>query len=400
MVAQVYDDMAQSLSSASETKKEHPIALTILHLGDVFLDGPVPRLRRDTKEHRREELREAFSAFMARVDAEMADLVVFSGNLLDGKYAGDGTLKFLLRAFESRPHCHFIIAPGPADPYDERSVYHSKRLPRNVHIFLEETLGTYNFPELPLTVYGWGYRSERYSYSPLSGAHRVPSDRFTVLCGYARPDGEEAGAFAPDEAAIADFGAHYTALSGSVHDGFHRAGDGIYAYSGTFEGRDGVAAAEQSGGYIRVRATETDGGWAVDAKRMPLSTYSYATERLDVSHLAGTEEAKGPLLARIREGGYGSKTVLRVILCGAVPLDASFEGLDAVEHGLYSLWIEDRTVPTDTDGSLLQQMNAKGELYRHFYPQMTEGAEEDRVRAARAFRIAYAALLGEDFAKY
>ena len=96
---------------------------------------------------------------------------------------------------------------------------------------------------------------------------------------------------------------------------------------------------------------------------------------------------------------YGNKTVLRIILSGSVPIKASFEGLESGSYGVYSLWISDFTVPTDTDGSLLQEMNARGELYRHFYPAMTEGSEVERASAARAFRLGYAALCGDDFSR-
>ena len=374
--------------------------LTILHVGDVFLDGPVVRLRRDTKERRREELRDAFVAFMNIVDEEGADVVVFSGNLLDGRYAGDGTLTFLLRAFEKRPECHFVIAPGPRDPYNETSVYRSKRFPRNVHVFMEEVLGTYSFPEMPVTAYGFGYRGDVCTHAPLSGAHKTAGDRFTLLCGYTCLDAEEEEKTPVDRNAIAAFGAHYTALSGGIHDGFHRAGDGIYAYSGSFEGRESDKVAEQSGGYIRVLATREENGWVVEAERRPLDTYSYVTERLDVSHLLTADEVRVRLIERIKERGYGVKTVLRLVLLGSVSLRANFDGLDAESYGLYSVWVDDRTVPTDEGGVLLREMTARGELYRYFYPQMTEGEEEDRARAARAFRIGYAALVGEDFAKY
>ena len=73
--------------------------LTVLHVGDVFLDGPVGRLRRDTKERRREELRGSFELFMQRVASEGADAVVFSGNLLDGRYAENGTLTSIKNFF-------------------------------------------------------------------------------------------------------------------------------------------------------------------------------------------------------------------------------------------------------------------------------------------------------------
>ena len=390
---------ASALRSARMGGEGETQRLVILHAGDVFLDGPVGRLRRDTKEHRREELRESFEAFMARVSEEGADAVVFSGNLLDGAYAENGSLTFLLRAFEKHPDCHFIITPGPRDSYDDTLIYASKRWPRNVHIFAEEVLGTYNFPDLPLTVYGWGFRTHECTHAPLSGVHKPMGDRFSLLCGYTRLEGEE-GLTPVTREAISAFGAHYTALSGGIHSGFHRAGDSVYAYSGSFEGRDDSDAEEQSGGYVRIVATKSHGGWAIDLRRVPLDTYSYVTERIDVSHLREVSQAQALIDARIREKGYGAKTVLRVILCGSVPLTASFAGLDDGGAGLYSLWVEDRTIPTDGCDGLFREMNARGELYRHFYPRMTEGDEEACVRSARAFRIAYAALLGEDFAKY
>ena len=371
--------------------------LTILHLGDVFLDGPVQRLRRDTREHRREELREAFRAFLTRVDEEKANLVIFSGNLLDGRYAGDETLRFLIDAFSSRPECHFVIAPGPLDPYDDKSIYRTKRFPNNVHIFFEEVLGCYNIPGMPLSVYGWSFRSENCTSAPLSGVHRTHNDRFTLLCGYTDGSAEKAPL---DADALAEFDAHYTALSGKVHDGFHRAGNGIYSYSGSFEGRALDEVGVSVGGYIRISAGKRSDGWDVEAVRVSLETYSYVTARLDVSHLSTTEEVRPRLAAMIRENGYGIKTVLRVILSGNVPIKAHFEDLDQGDFGVYSLQVVDHTVPTDTDGTLLKEMTARGELYRHFYPQMVEGTEAERAMAARAFRVGYAALLGEEFSVF
>ena len=392
-------DQAEEKALSANDEARQTDSLVILHVGDVFLDGPVGRLRRDTKEHRREELRDAFEVFLRRVDEEKADAVIFSGNLVDSRYAGDGTLSFLLREFEKRPMCHFVIAPGPFDPYDGASIYRSKRFPHNVHVFSDEVLGTYSFPDLPLTVYGWGYRADTCNHAPLCGAYRPTTDRFSLLCGYTRFDGND-GEKPVDEDAIASFGAHYTALSGGVHEGFRRAADGVYAYSGSFEGRDNATAAEQSGGYIRIFATRGNAGWSIDARRISLDTYSYVTDRLDVSRLSTVDAVRERLRARIAERGYGPKTVLRIILRGAVPLSADFDGLDGEDYGVYSLRVEDRTVPTDDGGVLLREMTARGELYRHFYPQMTEGTEEECARAARAFRIGYAALLGEDFAKY
>ena len=74
--------MGEELREALGEERVAPQRLTVLHVGDVFLDGPIRRLRRDTKERRREELREAFRAFLSRAEEEGADAVLFSGNLI------------------------------------------------------------------------------------------------------------------------------------------------------------------------------------------------------------------------------------------------------------------------------------------------------------------------------
>jgi hypothetical protein len=227
------------------------------------------------------------------------------------------------------------------------------------------------------------------------------TDRFTVLCGYSDLDSENEKERPMTKEAIAAFGAHYAALTGSVHDGFHRAGDSVYAYSGSFEGREDSSAMQKSGGYVRLVATKSSDGWSVDVARVPLDTYTYVTERMDVSHLTTVEEVKKRLLEKLARTSWGEKTVLRLLLCGTVSLSADFDGLGTgADYGLYSLWVEDRTVPIDDDGLLWKRMDSRGELYRHFYPRMTEGTEESRVQAAQAFRMGYAALSGEDFAKF
>ena len=370
-------------------------SLTVLHAGDVFLDGPIGRLRRDTKERRREELRESFLAFLARAREEKADAVIFSGNLLDGAFAGDGTLRFLASAFGEYPEILFLIAPGPADAVTADSVYRSYRLPANVHVFGEEVLGAFEVPSLPLTVYGWGYTSQSCRHAPISGEQAYGTERLHILCGYTllSEDGEMAPLTVEK---LASFGAHYAALSGCPHNGFHRAGDTVYAYSGVFEGRD--FSGDGFGGYIRIRAEACAGGWRLVPERVLLNTYSYVEDTLDISHLSDAEALVPRIAQHIHRRGYGERTVLKLILRGSVPIKTDFRlGEIAEDFGLYALKLEDRTVPTDEGEHLLRQMNAAGELYRHFYPLMTEGEEENCVRAARAFRMAYAALLGEDF---
>ena len=374
------------------------MSLRILQCTDVLLDGPRARVRRDGVEQRRMALRDAFTAFMTRVREEEADAVLFCGNLLDGAYATDDTLTYLIRAFSENSNCHFIIAPGPRDPYDEQSIYRSRRFPHNVHVFSEEVASSFSFPDLPLTVYGWGYRTSRFSHAPLVGVSRVPTERFTVLCGHALLQNEE-GVCPLSHEDVASFGAHYTALGGGPHEGFLRVGSGICSTAGAFDISDFNGEEESTfGSYLRIDAAKKEGGWAIEAQRVPLESERYEQIFLDVSHMTDLSDVKERLLEALKKRSCSANTVLRVTLYGTVSPDADFSGLESgADYGVYAVTVRDKTLPTDGAEHLLREMNARGELYRHFYGRMTEGSEEERERAARQFRIGYAALLGRDF---
>ena len=126
----------------------------ILHVGNVFLDRPIRRVRKEASEDRRGQLRESFCRLMQAVEEKKIQLVLFSGNLVDNAFATNDTVEFLMREFGAHERCHFVIAPGSSDYYFEKSIYRSGRFPRNVHIFTEEILSRFDFDDIGVTVYG------------------------------------------------------------------------------------------------------------------------------------------------------------------------------------------------------------------------------------------------------
>jgi len=370
----------------------------ILHVGNVLLDRPVARLRYDVPEHRREEIRDAFALLMKTVDEKQIRLVLFSGNLVDNAYTTNDTVTFFMREFGMRPDCHFVIAPGPRDCFAKGSIYRSGRLPRNVHVFTEEILSRFDFDDLGVTVYGWAFLDKTHRFSPPAHKRVADPNRLNILCGFCEADEEESMFCPVTTAEIAQFGAMYAALTSErAHEGFSRVGNTVMSYSGHFECTSFLH--KQMGGVNLVTASPAHGGgWQLSVCRTPTGVYRYAEEILDVSHMSSEDAVAQEILACIKRGGYGEKTALRIRLRGSVSPDVSFASLGAAaEYGVYSLEIRDETVPTDGTEYLLRDMSAKGELYRHLYSAMTEGTPESRARAARTFRIGYAALRGKDF---
>ncbi len=374
----------------------------VLHIGSVLLDRPIARLRRDAQERRREELREVFCRVLDEADKEGVRLVLISGGLVDNAFVTNDTVMFLRRVFSARPNTHFVIAPGYQDAVVEGSLYRSGRLPRNVHVFMEESLSRFDFDELGVSVYGWAYTGEETPPSPMVQRRIADAARLNLLCGTGELDGEGADEHLVSipSKQIADFGAHYVALSGKDHDGFLRVGNSVLSSGGRLEC---LSFQDKREGGVNLVTVRPLGGGArqLFTRRIRTGRYRYAEELLDVSHLSKVKDAAQRLLSLIQEKGFDEKTALRVRLRGSVTPTVSFRAISTVrEYGVYALEVIDETVPTDGTDELLHDMTARGELFRTLHRAMTEGTPESRARAARTFRIGYAALCGKDFTRY
>ncbi len=373
-------------------------AVRVICLSDLYIGRPVAVLRQGTGDTRREEVKEALLTLLEHVDEVRAQIVIFGGNLVDKAYFTNETMMFLARAFQEREWCNFIITPGPEDHFEKNGFWKSKRWPKNVHVFSDEVLGSVHFYDLRVTVYGWGYRGKSCTVSPFLGNHSTPKGHLSILCGRTDLAGEGSENTPITEEDLASFGADYIALSGKKHDGFKVVANSVYAYSGAFQSN--AFGGDEGDGYVELTAVPRGNGWSLAYERREAGTYRYAECSLDVSHARGFAQASEKLRTLLRKKGYNEKTAVRLRLTGIVSPDTVFVGWEAAELGVYALEVSDETLPLDGAEHLLHEMTAAGELYRHFYTAMTDGTEEEKREAARAFRVGYAALLGKDFARF
>ena len=108
--------------------------LKIIHAADFHLDSPFSGLTPEQAAVRRGEQRLLLDDLVALTRREEADLVLLSGDLLDGAHVYRETAQALARALGEMP-CPVFIAPGNHDPYTPDSVYATVKFPENVHIF-------------------------------------------------------------------------------------------------------------------------------------------------------------------------------------------------------------------------------------------------------------------------
>ena len=187
--------------------------LKVLHGADFHLDSPFSGLKPDAAARRRGEQRELLARLTDLAREREADLVLLSGDLLDGDLVFRETVQVLARALGEIP-CPVFLAPGNHDWYGPQSPYAALEWPGNVHLFPGPELGAVRLPELGCTVWGAAFCAPRQSASPLRGFH-APAEgvQLAVLHGEVAAQGD----YGPiSEEDIAASGLDYLAL-GHVH---------------------------------------------------------------------------------------------------------------------------------------------------------------------------------------
>lgn len=369
--------------------------IRIIHMGDLHLDSPFSSLGIDKSEIRRREMRATFTSIIYYVKEVGADLVLISGDLFDDGYASAETAELLCSQFASLPNCHFVIAPGNHDPYTKGSLYASKKLPKNVHVFNSERLSRFVFEELNTEVYGWGFCSSSLRESPLAGASPDQNGRLHLVCGHCDMASAISTYCPVTKEDVINFGARYNAFS-HIHKTPELCSEGevFWSYSGFVEGRSFDECGK--GGIYFIEA-ETSGDFKLDIKRKNIARRHYEWEKIDVSGASTLSDVAEKIDAVIQKNHYSEDTILRVTLFGAVaPGIENITRLENAVRGIFSLEIEDKTSPTFDSGVLENDLTMRGELYRELLPLLTSGTPEERATAAAALKIGLAALEGRN----
>ena len=378
----------------NEVKKTH---LRFLHCADIHLDTPFVGMTADKSEERRRALRSSFMRMMQYVRDSKINVVLMSGDIFDTEYATNTTAEILIREFKNCPDTVFIIAPGRYDYYNGNPIYSSDRLPDNCFVFSSDKLSRFDFEEYNITVYGWAFMEKSFKENPLLGRRVDDASRVNIVCGYADLDGAVDSDMCPISLAdIKKFGADYYAL-GSRHEAskFSSASGSKYAYCGSLEciGFDDNGL----GGVNLLSLTYSDGELYIENKKMSFGYVRFVTEQLDITGVNTSNEIISRISRMISDKKYDSETALRVELTGyveprfSVPLNMENDAF-----GLYYFRIIDKTIPLYGTEGFKRDMTVKGEIFRSLYPKLISANEEERLLAAKAFRIALAALENRD----
>ena len=104
--------------------------IKIIHAADFHLDSAYAALSEEQARSRRAHQRALVQKIIELGNEEQVELILLSGDLLDGRNAYYETAQVLCDAF-AKSRAQIFIATGNHDPYDNASPYRSVQFPEN-----------------------------------------------------------------------------------------------------------------------------------------------------------------------------------------------------------------------------------------------------------------------------
>ncbi len=350
--------------------------IKILHSADWHLDSPLGLKDPRQAQRLKDELSKIPRKIAALVKSQGCDLVLLSGDLLDGK-ASAATVASLKQALSDMAVPVFI-APGNHDFAGGSSIWATEVFPDNVHIFKQPSIESVALPALNCRIYGAGFTSMDCP-GLLQDFKAVQQERYAIGILHGDPT-QVSSPYCPiTTRQVEDSGLDYLAL-GHIHKGdSFRRGKTLCAWPGCPMGRGYDEEGEK--GVLLVTLDED-----ATARFIPLDTPRF----YDLEAVAGMDpkEALASLLPPV-----GNADFYRITFTGSCqPFD-----LDALYDPAFpNLLLRDRTTaPVDIWSSA--DLDTFEGMYFHRLKALMEGADEDTQRRIRlAARISREILDGQE----
>ena len=128
----------------------------LLHAGDFHLDSAFAALTPEQSRLRRTESRRTPERLVEWANDHGVQLLLLAGDLFDSASLYGDTAPLLAQAL-ARFRGQAVIAPGNHDPYTPDSPYARTAWSDNVHIFTENRLQTFLFPQYGCAVHGGAF---------------------------------------------------------------------------------------------------------------------------------------------------------------------------------------------------------------------------------------------------
>lgn len=367
--------------------------MKLLHTGDIHLDSAFCGSDVLSADQRREGQRALLRRIFMCAREEDCDLILFSGDVFDGKYVSPETAELFVRLVRDA-HIPVVVSPGNHDPYTEGSFYRRAGLPENLKIFSTSELSCFVLEELKTKVYGYAFLGNTLHKSPLAGFEMAPKDGyFHLLCAHgdmASPVSRYAPLTRGD---LARLSLDYAAL-GHIHRTEEE-----YSFEGTMvkycgfpEGRSFDETGDGGVWIVTLREGEEP-----RAERRILSENRYEIETVALDEIGDHAQWMRELNGICARCTPTEQTHLRLILTGTMErehLDEWIMEIGRLEESFASLELRDLSLPACDVSVLEKDVSLRGAFYRELYPKLIDEDPKVRRAAARALQIGLAAIDG------
>ena len=350
--------------------------IKILHSADWHLDSPLNFRDEAQARFLRETLAKVPGKLVALCKEQGCDLVLLSGDLLDGAYTAH-TVENLKQAFADMAVPVFIT-PGNHDFLSAESPWQKEIWPENVHIFTKPAMESVAIPELDCRIYGAGFISM--DCDPLlENFTAEQTERYAIGILHGDPT-QTTSPYCPiTTAQVQNSNLDYLAL-GHIHKGgSFRAGKTLCAWPGCPMGRGYDEEGEK--GALIVTLDDT-----VSTRFIPLDTPCFYDLYVDAG-----ENAASAIASALPPVGNGN--FYRITLTG----NSEALDLDALQVADFpNLLLRDRTtMPVDIWSSA--DTDSFEGLYFNRLKEAMDGADEETQRRIRlAAQISRKLLDGQE----
>jgi DNA repair exonuclease len=131
--------------------------MKFIHIADVHL-GATPDFNMPWGAERKKEIWSSFQNILTVCNNEQIDLLLIAGDLFH-RQPLVRELKEVNYAFSKLSTTQVVLMAGNHDFISERSNYLGFEWNENVHMFMEDKLGTFHLEELGVKIYGLSYRT-------------------------------------------------------------------------------------------------------------------------------------------------------------------------------------------------------------------------------------------------
>ncbi|HWT75359.1 MAG TPA: DNA repair exonuclease [Mobilitalea sp.] len=351
--------------------------MKFIHIADVHL-GAVPDSNQPWGSLREKEIWDSFQHIIDICNKEKADLLLIAGDMFH-KQPLLRELKEANYYLSKLVTAKAVIMAGNHDYIGPRSYYQDFVWDEKVHMFLNDTIESFEFPELGAEVYGLSYRSRDITEPLYDSVRPNQMNKINILLAHG---GEEKN-IPMNRKKLMDSGFDYIAL-GHIHK--PEIINERMAYPGSMEPVDKNETGER--GYILGVIDEEQGQRKTSIRFVPTSVREYKRVKLTATQ----ETTNGSLLDQARDimRAAGEQHIYSFCILGIRDEFIHFDK-EALKSLGNVLEVEDESVP-DYDFDALYKENADN-MIGLFIQRIRENTKQDEI-AKKALYYGIEALLG------